>query len=198
MMAARAARPSHFSVLRDISPPSVEPSQRMSGSFRFDHNFTDHVLMIVSVEGDRAGVPEGASPAGCKIERVTLTGASKRGRGKAEIGNGELCRLTTLVQIEQRDLHCVALLDPQGGIGLTVDRPASPEEAMVAVSGGEVCLAIGPDFRAAHEGERLDLRPGSQCQVRRCQRNARNESQKSCFAVFMRHHCSPVAMIEET
>src|SRR3989344_3073485 len=124
MMAARAARPSHFSVLRDISPPSVEPSQRMSGSFRFDHNFTDHVLMIVSVEGDRAGVPEGASPAGWKIERVTLTGARKRGRGKVQIG--------------QRDLHCVALLVPQGGIGLTVDRPASPEEAMVAVSGGEV------------------------------------------------------------
>src|SRR3989344_5041926 len=77
-LAARPPRLSHFSVLRDISPPSVEPSQRMSGSFRFDHNFTDHVLMIVSVEGDRAGVPAGASPAGCKIERVTLTGASKR------------------------------------------------------------------------------------------------------------------------
>lgn len=94
-----------------------------------------------------------------------------------EIGNSEPRWLAALILIEQDDPHRVSLLDSQGRVGLVVDGAAAPEEAVMAVPGGEVRLAvIRSHLRAAYEGEGIDPRSGGQCQVRWRQRATRKQS----------------------
>jgi len=89
-----------------------------------------HVALALAAKAGFSGIPEGAGPVGDETERGALAAGGEGRRRKAEIGNSESRRLTAQILIEPDDFHRVSPLDPQGGVGLTVDRPAAPEEAV--------------------------------------------------------------------